>query len=95
MPHQVLEESGQLFDKARELDEGCSQIRVISADEVAAKLVKCLPIILFILHMLCREEKTMHNMKELEYTLFKGEECNFSATFITNRIAKIMTSILL
>lgn len=39
MPHQVLEESGQLLDKARELDEGCSQIRVISADEVAAKLV--------------------------------------------------------
>lgn len=51
--HQVLQECRQFLGEGRELDEGCSQVVVVPADEVAAKLIQSLGVIVFILDMVC------------------------------------------
>lgn len=51
--HQVLQERRQFLGEGRELDEGCSQVGVVPADEVAAKLIQSLGVIFFILDVVC------------------------------------------
>lgn len=51
--HQVLQQGRQLLGEGGELDKGRSQIRIVPADEVAAKLVQSLGIVLLILNMVC------------------------------------------
>ena len=51
--HQVLQEGRQLLGEGGELDEGRSQVWVVPTDEVTAKFVQSLGIVLFILHMIC------------------------------------------
>ena len=51
--HQVLQQGRQLLGEGGELDEGRSQVGVVPTDEVTAKFVQSLGIVLFILHMIC------------------------------------------
>lgn len=51
--HQVLQQGGQLLGEGGELDESRSQVRVVPADEVAAKFVQRLSVVLLILDVVC------------------------------------------
>lgn len=55
-PHQVLQQRRQLLGEGGELDEGRPQVRVVPADEVAAKLVQSLSVVLFVLHVVWGEK---------------------------------------
>lgn len=54
--HQVLQEGRQLLGEGRELNKCRAQVRVVPADEVAAKFVQSLSVVFFILEMVCVEE---------------------------------------
>lgn len=50
--HQVLQQRRQLLGEGRELHEGRPQVRVVPADEVAAKFVQSLSVVFFVLNMI-------------------------------------------